>query len=151
MNLPSWLLINYSAHLSSITLFNHDSLFIGLDTLLIILWKQTIFQHKARQFGNSARHSWGTKLKTLGHSCDTVGEQLGQKVIRAQLGHSWGKTGWGTVEAQSGLNLRTKWRKFNMGHSLDTVGAHSGHTFSLDTVGAQHFLSIAYIIFNSLP
>ena len=44
------------------------------------------------QFGNSARHSWGTKLKTLGHSWGTVGAQLGHswgiKLLGAQLGHS---------------------------------------------------------------
>ena len=56
-----------------------------------------------RQFGNLARHSWGTveaqlghswgtKSKTLGHSWGTVGAQLGHswgiKLLGAQLGHS---------------------------------------------------------------
>ena len=105
-----------------------------------------------RQFGNLARHSWGTVGAQLRHSWGTVGAQnwklsgtigaqlghsWGIKLLGAQLGHSWGKTGWGTVEAQLGHNPRTKWRQFNLGHSWGTVGAHSGHTSSLDTVRAQ--------------
>ena len=52
------------------------------------------------QFGYLARHSWGTKLKTLG----TAGAQLGHKVT------------WCTVGAHSGHTS-----------SLDTVGALLGH------------------------
>ena len=56
--------------------------------------------------GAQLRHSWGKKLKTLGHSRGTAGAQLGHKVtwgtveakaVGAQLEHSWG-----TVEAHLG-------------------------------------------------
>ena len=58
-----------------------------------------------RQFGNLARHTWGT-----------LGEHLGHKIELpvAHLGNTWGKSYLGTVGAQLGAN---------------TVGAQLGHTW----------------------
>ena len=44
------------------------------------------------QFGNLARHSWGTAEAQLGHSWGTKSKTLGHSwgTAGAQLGHSWG-------------------------------------------------------------
>ena len=111
-----------------IRLVRHISPLIRRGVITITI---SVVAKKKRQFGNLARHSWGTveaqlghswgtKLKSLGHSWGTVGAQLGHSwghevtwsTVEAQLGHSWGKTSWGTVEALSG-------------HGWGTVGAKS--------------------------
>ena len=86
------------------------------------------------QFGHLARHSRGTAGAQSWNSRAQSGQGWGIKLLGAQLGH----------------NFRTKWRKCNFGLSWGTLRTHSGHTPSLDTVGAQlgHHLSIV-ITFNS--
>ena len=62
-----------------------------------------------QQFGNLARHSWGTGEAQLGHKIENsrahLGHSWGIKLLGAQLGHSWGTFGahvslghsWGRV------------------------------------------------------
>ena len=50
---------------------------------------------KSRQFGNVARHSWGTIEAQLQRKFEN--SRAYWSAVRAQLGH---KVTWGTVEAQ---------------------------------------------------
>ena len=68
-----------------------------------------------------------TKLKTFGRS-------KGIKLLGAQLGHSRGKTSWGTAGASSNSGHISG---TNKGKSIwGAVEAYLGHTFLLDIVGA---------------
>ena len=72
-------------------------------TFSSLVWRHPYLHGTDWKLGNLARHSWDTKLKTLGHSWGTVGAQLGLQVTRgtfqaqikgkafgAQLRHIWG-------------------------------------------------------------
>ena len=80
---------------------------------------------------NLARHSRGS---------------VEAKPVGEQLRHCLGKTSWGTAGAQFEHNLRTKRRKFNLGHSWG-----KGHTSSLDTVEALNVFTKIDVILNVLP
>ena len=97
---------------------NMKRLEVRLKVAVVQLWfkfEYTGHYVGKRQFGNLARHSWGTVEAQLGHSWGTKSKTLGHSwgTAGAQLGHSWGTVGaqlghkatWGTV----GTQLRYIW------------------------------------------
>ena len=74
-------------------------------------------------------HSWGTKLKFLGHSWCKLWAQLGKKV-------TWGIVGANTV----GAHLRQSRGENDLKHSLgklNTLGAQLGHSWGKKLLGAH--------------
>ena len=119
----------YGDHISDFGQQSYLKCFSGiLKFIYFHLIKYLIFEYsKVWQFGNLARHSWGTLGAQNCISWGTFGAQLGQKVTWAHFGHTWGRCSWGTLGAQ----LRQKNDLKNSFCKLNTLGAQSylGHTW----------------------
>ena len=82
-----------------------------------------------RQFGNLARHTWGTPGAQNRISWGTLGAHLGhtlgKKLLVAHLGYTWGKYSRGKNDLKHSLS------------KLNTLRAHLGHKVTWGTLGAN--------------
>ena len=68
--------------------------------VIFIFFETHFFTKTSWQFGNLARHSWGTVVAQLGHKIVFPGAHLGHSWGKKLLGAHLGQMQLGTVEAK---------------------------------------------------